>query len=76
MTVLICNDTGVRIRKERGRDYHPACQLWLSVGRPALDSRVGSGVDPVVFPLAWLNLCKDGQPGQTVGVPTPSFDHS
>lgn len=33
------------------RDDFPACQVWLSEGRPELDPRVGTGVNPSVFPL-------------------------
>lgn len=33
------------------RDDFSACQVWLSKGRPGLDPRVGTGVNPSVFPL-------------------------
>lgn len=34
----------------KGKDDCPVCELWLSEGRLDLDTRVGEGVEPKLFP--------------------------
>lgn len=42
----------------KGERRLPCCKLWLSERRLGLDSRVGEGVDPEVFPLPVIAFAK------------------
>lgn len=44
-------EIGIRIRIEWERESRPVCQLWVSEGRPGIDSRVREGVNPAVSPM-------------------------